>query len=81
MINRLLKVDKLHFCVNELVGGTSNFNYFVDLQDISDMNATFDIVKEVRLDQGKASISIKITDKKSVIWGVRSIFKDMMEVG
>ncbi len=46
-----------------------------------DRNAAFDIVKEVRLEWGKASRSTKIIDKKSVIWGVRSTFKDTMKIG
>ncbi len=61
--------------------GGSNYNYFVELQDILDRNAEFGIVKEVRLERGKASRSTKIIDKKSVIWGVRSTFKDMMKIG
>ncbi len=61
--------------------GGSNYNYFVELQDILDRNAEFGIVKEVRLEEGKASRSTKIIDKKSVIWGVRSTFKDMMKIG
>ncbi len=36
-----------------------------------DRNAALDIVKEVRLERGKASRSTKIIDKKSVIWQVR----------
>ena len=46
-----------------------------------DRNAAFDIVKEVRLEWSKASRSTKIIDKKSVIWGVRSTFKDTMKIG
>ncbi len=44
-----------------------------------DRNAAFDTVKEVRLEQGKASRSTKIIDKKSVIRGMRSLFKDTMK--
>ncbi len=44
-------------------------------------NEAFDIVKEVRLELSKASRSIKIIDKKSVIWGMRSAFKDTMKIG
>ncbi len=53
--------------VNKLVDGGSNSNYFVDLRDILDRNAAFDVVKEVRLEWGKASRSTKIVEKKSVI--------------
>ncbi len=67
--------------VNKLVDGGSNSNYFIDLRDISDRNAALDIVKEVRLEWGKASRSTKIVDKKSVIWGMRSTFKDTMKIG
>ncbi len=45
-----------------------------------DRNAAFDIVKEVRLEWGKASRSTKIVDKKNVIWGTRSTFKDTMKI-
>ncbi len=41
----------------------------------------FDIVKGVRLEQGKASRSTKIIDKKSVIKGVKSTFKDTIKFG
>ncbi len=46
-----------------------------------DRNAAFDIVKEVRLEWGKASRSTKIIDKNSVIQGVRSTFKNTMKIG
>ncbi len=45
-----------------------------------DRNAAFDIVKEVRLEQGNASRSTKIIDKKSVTWGMMSTFKDTMKI-
>ncbi len=45
-----------------------------------DMNAAFDIVKEIRLEQIKASRSTKIIDKNSVIRGMRSAFKDTMKI-
>ncbi len=45
-----------------------------------DKNAAFDIVNEVRLEQGKASKSIKIVDKKSIIWGMRSTFQDTVKI-
>ncbi len=45
-----------------------------------DRNAALDIVKEVRLEWGKASRSTKIIDKKSVIQGVRSTFQDTMKI-
>ena len=45
-----------------------------------DRNTAFDIVKEVRLERSKASRSTKIIDKKSVIQGVRSTFKDTMKI-
>ncbi len=67
--------------VNKLVNVCSNSNYFIDLRDILERNAAFDIVKEVRLEQSKASRSTKVIDKKSAIWGVRSIFKDTMKIG
>ncbi len=47
--------------------GCAGFNYFIDLLNIMDMNAAFDIVKEVRLEWGKASKSTKIVDKKGNI--------------
>ncbi len=68
----------MSFCVNKLVDGGSYSNYFIDLRDISDRNAALDIVKEVRIEQSKASRSTKIIDKKSVIHGMRSTFKDAM---
>ncbi len=43
-------------------------------------NSEFDIVKEVRLDWSKANTRTKIIDKKGVIWGVSSTFKDMIEI-
>ncbi len=46
-----------------------------------DRNAAFNIVKEVRLEWGKTRRITKIIDKKSVIWGVRSTFKDTMKIG
>ena len=49
--------------------------------EIPKRNVAFDIVKEVRLEWGKASRSTKIIDKKSVIRGVRSTFKDTMKIG
>ncbi len=67
--------------VNKLVDGGSNSNYFIDLRDILDKNAAIDIVKEVRLERSKASRSTKIIDKKSVIRGMRSTFKDTMKIG
>ncbi len=45
-----------------------------------DRNAAFDIVKEVRLERGKAGRSTKIIDKMSVIRGMRSAFKDTMKI-
>ncbi len=80
MISHLWKIDKLSLGVNKLVDGGSNSNYFIDLRDILDRNAALDIVEEVRLEQGKASRSTKILDKKSVIQEVRSIFKDTMKI-
>ncbi len=74
-------MDILCFNINKLVDGGSNSNYFVDLRDISDRNAAFDIVKEVRLEWSKARRSTKIIDKKSVIWGVRSPFQDTVKIG
>ncbi len=67
--------------VNKLVDGGSNSNYFFDLRDILDRNAALDIVKEVRLEWSKSSRSTKIIDKKSVIWGMRSAFKETMKIG
>ncbi len=49
--------------------------------DILDRNAAIYIIKEVRLEWGKANRNTKIIDKKSVIQGVRSAFKDMMKIG
>ncbi len=81
MICHLWKVYKSSLGVNKLVDSGSNSNYFIDLRDILDRNAAFDIVKEVRLEWSKASRSTKIIDKKSVIWGMRSTFKDTMKIG
>ena len=81
MISHLWKIDKSSLGVNKLVDCSTNSNYFIDLIDISDRNAAFDIAKEARLEQGKASRSTKIIDKKSVIQGMRSAFKDMMKIG
>ncbi len=50
--------------------------YFVDLHDIMNMNSAFNIVKEVRHQWSKTSKSTIIIDKKSIIQGVRSSFKD-----
>ncbi len=75
MMRHLWKVDKLPLCVNKLMDGSSNTN-----QDILDRNTAFDIVKEVRLEQGKASRSTKIVDKKCVIRDVRRTFKDTMKM-
>ncbi len=79
MISHLWKVAKSSFSVDKLVDGGSNSYYFIDIFHMLDRNAAFDIVKEVRLEWGKASRSTKIVDKKSVIWGVRSTFKDTMK--
>ncbi len=73
-------MDKSSYSVNKLVDGGSNSNYFIDLRDILDRNAALDIVKEIRLEQSKANRSTKIIDKKIVIWGMRSAFKDMMKI-
>ncbi len=45
-----------------------------------DRNAAFDKAKEVKLEWSKASRSTKIIDKKSVIQGMRSAFKDTMKI-
>ncbi len=71
----LLEGRQIVFSVDELVDCGSNSNYFIDHWDILDRNAAFDIVKEVRLERGKSGRSSKVIDKKSVIRGVRSIFK------
>ncbi len=71
----------MSFSDNKLVDGGSNSNYVIDLRDISNRNAARDKVKEVRLEWGKAIRGTKIVDKKSVIRGVRSTFKDMMKIG
>ncbi len=76
MISHQWKIDKSSLGVNKLVGGGSNSNYFIDLRNILDRNAAYDIVKEVRLQWSKASRSTQIIDKTSVIWGVRGTFKD-----
>ncbi len=81
MICHLRKVDKLSFCANKLVDSGSNSNYFIKLLNILDRNAALDIVKEVRLEQGKTSRSTNIVDRKSVTMGVRSTFKDTMKIG
>ena len=81
MISHLGEVDKSSLDVDKLVDSGSDSNYFIDLRDISDRNAALDIVKEVRLEQSEASRSAKIIDKKSVIWGMRSAFKDTMKIG
>ncbi len=80
MICHLWKIDKLSLGVNKLVDSSANSNYFIGLRDVLDRNAAFDIVKEVRLEWSKASRSTKIIDKKSVIRGVRSTFKDTMKI-
>ncbi len=66
--------------VDKFVGGGSNSNSFIDLRDISDRNAAFNIFKEVRLEWGKTSRSAKIVDKKNVIQGGRSTFEDTIKI-
>ena len=70
----------MSFSVNKLVDGGSNSNYLIGLRDILDRNAALDIVKEVRLEWDKASISTEIVDKKIIIQVVRSTFENTMKI-